>query len=145
MSETLRLVAGALLAGAGGALLTVAVLGGRSQLPRNRFAGVRTAATLRSEAAFALAQQVAAAPLAAAGAVAAAGGAVALLAAPGAPGWVVLVLAAVGALVLAGVGGAAGDRAAARLAGREPAPSACSGTCAGCDLVAGCHPDVAGS
>lgn len=140
MSETLRLVAGALLAGAGLALVALAVLGGRSRLPRNRFAGVRTAATLRSEAAFALANRVAAAPLGAAGAVAIAGGAAALLSASGAAGWLLLTLAAVGTLVLAGLGGAVGDRAAIGLAEREPEPSACSGTCAGCDLVAGCRP-----
>ena len=140
MSETLRLAAAALLAGAGLALVALAVLGGRSRLPRNRFAGVRTAATLRSEAAFALANRVAAAPLGAAGAVAIAGGAAASLSGSGAAGWLVLALAAVGTLVLVGVGGAVGDRAAVELAAREPEPSACSGTCAGCDLVAGCRP-----
>lgn len=140
VSETLRLVAGALLTGAGIALIVVAVLAGRSLLSRNRFVGVRTAATLRSDTAFALANRVAAAPLGAAGAVGVAGGVAALLAPSAAAAWVVLALAAVGTLVLAGLGGALGDRAAVLLAEREPAPSACSGTCAGCDLVAGCRP-----
>jgi hypothetical protein len=138
MSETLRLAAGALLVVAGIALVVVAALGARSRLPRNRFAGVRTAHTLRSEAAFALANRVAAAPSGAAGGVALVGGIAAVCAGPGAVGWVLVALTAVGMLALAGLGGMLGDRAAARLAELEPAPSACSGTCAGCDLVAGC-------
>lgn len=145
MSESLRLVAGAVLLGAGAALLIVALLGARSRLPRNRFAGVRTAATLRTEAGFVLANRVAAAPLGAAGAVAAVGGLTVLLAGPAPVGWVVLALAGIGMLVLAAVGGAVGDRAATRLATQEPGPSACAGACAGCDLVAGCRPRVAGA
>jgi len=139
MSDTVRLVVAALLAAAGLALLAVAVLGARGWLPRNRFAGVRTAATLRSDAAFALGNKVAAGPLAAAGVVAAVGGVAVLFAGPGAAGWLVLALAAIGGVVLAGIGGAAGDRSAVLLAAREPAPSGCSGRCAGCDLVAGCR------
>lgn len=140
MSETLRVVVGALLAGAGAALLGVALLGAGSRLPRNRLAGVRTAATLASDATFALANRVAALPLAAAGAVGLGGGTAAVLAGTGAAGWVVLALAGVGTVVLAGIGGAAGDRAAAGLA----APPSCTGTCAGCELVAGCRPGAAG-
>lgn len=143
VSETLRLVAGALLAGAGVALFAVAVLGARSRLPRNRFAGVRTAATLRSDSAFALGNRVAAVPLGAAGAVAGLGGAAAVLGGPGAAAWIVLAITGAGTLVLAGFGGAMGDRAAVRMADREPEPSGCSGTCAGCDLVAGCRPGTA--
>jgi hypothetical protein len=44
-------------------------------------------------------------------------------------------MATAGMLGLTGVGGALGDRAATRMPARE---SACAGTCAGCDLVAGC-------
>jgi hypothetical protein len=133
-----RLPLGALLVLTGVALLTVAVLGARGRLRRNRWAGVRTLATLRSDAAFALANRVAAAPTGAAGAVAVVGGAV-LPFATGAPVLVVLGVTVVGLLVLAGLGGMLGDRAAQRVPVPAP-PAACAGTCAGCDLVAGCRP-----
>jgi len=144
---SLRLIAGSVLVLAGVALLVVAALGARSRLPRNRWVGVRTASSTRSDAAFALAQRVAAVPVGAAGAVAVAGGAVLLAlgipaGATPALGWVVLAVSGAGALVLAGVGGMAGDRAAAAM----PAPAvqaACAGTCVGCDLVAGCRPSAA--
>ncbi|MHA6797245.1 SdpI family protein [Pseudonocardia bannensis] len=140
MPLTVSLIVGPVLVLAGVLLVTVAVLGARSRLPRNRIAGVRTAATLHSERTFALANRVAAPLVGAAGAIALAGGAVLLAGRPGAIGWVVLAVTGVGTLVLSGVGGALGDRAAARLAAAEPAPSPCGGTCAGCDLVAGCRP-----
>ncbi|MDN5930575.1 MAG: SdpI family protein, partial [Pseudonocardia sp.] len=57
-----RLVIAALLVLAGLVLLAVAVLGARGRLRRNRWVGVRTAETLASEAAFAVANRVAAAP-----------------------------------------------------------------------------------
>jgi hypothetical protein len=120
------------------ALLTLAALGGRGRLPRNRWAGVRTRRTLASDEAFGLANRVAAAPLGAAGAVALVGAAVVLAGGPAAVTWTVLVVATAGTLGLTGVGGALGDRAAARL---PAAPAACSGTCPGCDLVAGCRDD----
>ena len=121
------------------ALLTVAALGRTRRLPRNRWAGVRTAATLRSDAAFTVANQVAAVPLAAAGAVAMAGAFPLLAGAPGALAWVLPAVSLVGMLVLAGVGGVAGDRAAGAVRQPPPPPSSCTGTCAGCALVAGCR------
>jgi hypothetical protein len=135
---SIRLVLGAveLLAGLG--LLTVALLGARGRLRRNRWAGVRTAASLRGDESFALANRVAAAPLGAAGAVAVVAGAVLLAGADGALGWVVLGIGGLGTLVLAGIGGAAGDRAAAALP--EPVRAGCAGECAGCELVATCRP-----
>lgn len=156
----LRLVAGSLLVAAGLALLVVALLGARSRLRRNRFAGVRTAATLRSDAAFTLANRAAAMPIGAAGVVAAAGGSFLLASGPLASGplasgllagvlargpesvgWVVLTVTVVGSLVLTGLGGVVGDRVAADLTARAPEPPACGGACGGCDLAAGCHPD----
>jgi hypothetical protein len=91
---------------------------------------------------------VAALPVGAAGAVAAAGGAVLLAGADGPLAWLVLAISVVGALVLAGVGGVAGDRAAAAVprgpAPQDPAqPTGCAGECAGCELVAGCRPGAA--
>lgn len=134
-----RILVGALLVLVGAALVTVAVLGARGRLPRNRWAGVRTPATLASDAAFALANRVAAAPLGAAGGVAVAGGLVTL--AGGSATVVVLALTAVGTVALAGFGGLVGHRAADRHGSMElaPAPAGCAGVCAGCDLVAGCR------
>jgi SdpI/YfhL protein family len=139
--QTLRLVLGVLFVLAGVALLAVAVLGGRSRLRRNRYAGVHTAATMASERTFALANRVAAPLLGAAGAVLVAAAAV-LLAAPAAVlAWIVTAVGGIGAVLLAGAGGTLGDRAAARLAATEQPEFACAGACAGCSLVEGCQPN----
>jgi hypothetical protein len=129
---------GSLLVLAGAALLAVAVLGARSRLRRNRWAGVRTRATLRSDAAFALANRVAAAPTGAAGLIALVGGAALLAGASGTLGWVLFTVSTVGLVALAGLGGVVGDRAAAALPEESGLPS-CAGSCVGCDLVAGCR------
>jgi hypothetical protein len=134
-----RLVLGSLLLVLGVALLTVAVLGLRRKLRRNRWAGVRTHASMRSDAAFAVANQVAAAPLGAAGGVALVGGAALLAGATDVLGWTMVVVSLVAVFVLAGVGGVAGDRAAAAVPSPEPAASVCGGACSGCDLVASCR------
>ena len=135
---SLRLVLGSLLVLAGVALLAVALLGARGRLRRNAWVGVRTTTTLRSQHAFAVGNAAAAVPAGAAGVVALAGGA-ALLAGPGgALGWVVLAVAVVGMLGLAGIAGMVGNRAASAVALPAPGPI-CSGSCAGCDLVAGCR------
>jgi SdpI/YfhL protein family len=151
----LRLIACAVLALAGLTLLTVGVLGARSRLRRNRWIGIRTDATLRSDAAFTLGHRVGAVPALAAGTVAVIGAAVLLAGADGAerPGgaalsWTVLAVSAIGSLGLACFAGLVGDRAAANLPASPPAgQQACAGACAGCDLVAGCRdrtPPVAG-
>lgn len=133
-----RLIIGTLLVLVGLALLAVAVLGARGRLPRNRWAGVRTPASLRSDAAFRIANRVAAAPLGAAGGVGVAGGVVTLVGPVGAVSVVVVAVAGLGVVVLGGVGGMLGQRAATALP--EPvASAACAGACAGCDLVAGCR------
>ena len=137
MSAVPRLVLGCALLLAAAALVAVAVLGARGRLPRNRWAGVRTRRTLASDEAFALANRVAAAPLGAAGAIALVGGAVVVAGGPAAVTWTVLVVATAGMLGLTGVGGALGERAAARMPAPQPA---CAGACVGCDLVAGCRP-----
>lgn len=136
----LRLLLGAVLVLVGVGLLTIAVLGARATLRRNRFVGVRTVATLDSDLAFAHAHRVAAPLLGAAGAVGVAGGATVLAGGPAATTVTVLVLAGIGVLVLAGAGGALGDRAAASLAEPVAEPGACAGVCQGCELVAGCRP-----
>lgn len=140
MSTPVRLVLGCALLLAAAVLLTVAVLGARGRLRRNPWAGVRTHRTLESDEAFSLANRVAAAPLGAAGIVALLGGITLVVGGPGAMLWTVLVVATAGMLGLTGIGGALGDRAAARV---EAPESGCAGTCPGCDLVAGCRPSTA--
>lgn len=142
MPVTLRLVLAALLLLTGLALVTVAALGARARLPRNRFAGVRTRASLHSGPAFVAANRVAAPLLGAAGAIALVGGAA--LAAADRPvlAWVFAVVSVLGSALLSGVGGVLGDRAAAALVAETPAAETCGGACAGCDLVAGCRTGV---
>ena len=137
VSIPVRVVLGCALLLAAAVLLTVAVLGARGRLRRNPFAGVRTRRTLASDDAFTVANRVAAAPLGAAGTVALLGGITLVVGGPGAVLWTVLVVATAGMLGFTGLGGALGERAAARA---EAPPSGCAGTCAGCDFVAGCRP-----
>lgn len=128
---------GGLLLFVGLLLLTTAGLGARGRLPRNRFAGIKTPATLASDPAFTAAHRAAAVPLGAAGLVAAVPGAVLLTGPAAVLAWLLVGVAVVGLLVFAGLAAAVADRAAAAAA---PAPMpACSGSCAGCDLVAGCR------
>ena len=128
---------GVVLLLAGLLLLTTAGLGARGTLPRNRFVGIKTAATLASDSAFRSAHKAAAVPLAAAGAVAAVPGVVLLTGPSAALAWTLVAIGVLGLLVFAGLAGTVGDRAAAA-ATPVPAPS-CAGACAGCDLVAGCR------
>ncbi len=139
MPVTVRLAVGSLLVLAGLALVVVAVLGARSVLRRNRWVGVRTAATLASETQFVAGNRAAAVPVAAAGVVAAFGGALLLVGGTPAVNWVVLTITVLGVLGLTAVGGLVGDRAAALTPGPVPFAASCGGVCAGCDLVAGCR------
>ncbi|MGQ0480766.1 MAG: SdpI family protein [Pseudonocardia sp.] len=129
-------IAGALLAAAGVALAVVGGLAWRRRLPRNRLAGIRTAATLRDDEAFAVGNRVGAPPVLAGAAVAVLGAAVALGAPSTTAGWVLAGVSAVATVLLSGVGGVLGDRAASRVP--APAPVSCGGACAGCSLVEGC-------
>ncbi|HEV2778486.1 MAG TPA: SdpI family protein [Actinophytocola sp.] len=109
---------------AGLVVATVGVLGLRERLPRNRFFGVRTAATLRDEETFRLANRIAGLP-------GVAGGLVAVLAglAGYSAGALIAALGLVGMLAIAIGGGVLGHRAA--LALPEPTPEAPAG-CGGC-------------
>ncbi len=119
---------GALLLVAGAALLTVGLLGWRQRLPRNRFAGIRTPATLRSEAAFRAANRVAAPPVVAAGSVCAAGAALAF-GTEGPALTMIIGVTGVGAVGLLLAGGLLGHRVAA---GMPPPTGGCTGcTCSG--------------
>lgn len=117
------------LLAAGGGLITVGLLGWRQRLPRNRFAGVRTPATLRSDAAFVAANRVAAPPVLAAGAICAAGGGLAL-GADGSALTVIVAVAGAGTVGLLLAGGLLGHRMAATM----PPPGA---GCAGCSCSGG--------
>lgn len=122
---------GVLLLVASAALLTVGVLGWSRRLPRNRVAGIRTPATLRSDAAFVAANRVAAPPVLAAGAICGVGG-VLTLGAGGALLVVILTVTGVGAVALLISGGLLGHRVATAL----PPPQARCGGCA-CGAGAG--------
>lgn len=137
-------VLGVMMAVAGLALAVVGVLGWRRRLPRNRFAGVRTAATLRDDETFAVGNQVSA-PLTVTAGVA---GLVAATAAAFAPaavtGWVLAGIGILAMLALMLVGGVLGDRAAT-LAAPVETLGGCTGVCMGCSLVAGCGGSGAGA
>ncbi|MFC9786717.1 SdpI family protein [Rhodococcus sp. NPDC127528] len=92
----------------------VAVAGLVGKLPRNRWAGVRTEATLRDDATFALANKVAAPALLGSAGLLVLGG-VAALVLPTAGAIVAAVVATAAALVTAGAGGSIGARVAAAL------------------------------
>jgi len=114
---------------AAGALAVVAVLGLTGRLRRNRWAGVRTPATLAGAEAFTVGNRVAAPPMLAAAVllVLASGG----QALDGAVAPVAMVLCVAGAAVLVVVGGVLGNRAAASL---TCAPERCA-DCTGCELM----------
>ncbi|MFN2477729.1 MAG: SdpI family protein [Pseudonocardiaceae bacterium] len=123
-----RLLAVVLL-GAAAALLTVGLLGWQRHLPRNRFAGIRTPATLRSDAAFVAANRVAAPPVLAAGVVCAAAGTLAL-GTNGAALAVIVAVAGTGTVGLLLAGGLLGHRVATAI----PPPT---GGCGGCRCADG--------
>ncbi|MCG8917984.1 SdpI family protein [Actinokineospora sp. PR83] len=119
---------------AGLPLLAVGFLGLTERLPRNRFGGVRTPATLRSDEAFRVGNKVAGLPTLVAGAVGVLG-AVAAWAMPGTGGLLVVALIAfVGLVAITLAGGVLGNRAADAVP--EPAPALPAG-CAGCQCGAG--------
>lgn len=98
---------------AGIAVATVGVLGRIGRLPRNRLAGVRTAATLRSDEAFAVGNRAAAPATVLGGAAGIAGGvAGALLTPPDRAGCILVGAVAMAALAV--IGGVQGSRAAER-------------------------------
>jgi hypothetical protein len=120
----------------------VGVLGWRERLPRNRFGGVRTPATLRSERAFRVANKVAGPPLAVAGAIGVLSGLAGLTTG-------LLVIMIVGLAGLAGItiaGGVLGHRAAEAVPEEKPElPEGCRGCqCGGCELAKSVGANVAG-
>jgi len=110
------------------------LLGWREKLPRDRGAGVRTVATLRSDEAFRLANRVAGLPTMVAGAVGIVAGIAGLLM-PGVAGVLIAtVIGLAGMFVLVAGGGVLGHRAAATVPPPAPeVPAGCAGcACGGC-------------
>lgn len=121
----------------GVALGAVGLLGLQGKLRRNRFVGVRTAAALRDDETFTVANRIAGIPNVAAGVVGVVSGAVAFVV----PALSITagIIGLVGALVIAVAGGLMGHRAAEAVP--EPVkPKGCGG-CAcgggGCSPLAG--------
>lgn len=117
-------------------IVAVASLAGR--LPRNRFAGVRTAEAMRDDETFVLANRVAGPTTAAAALVLAIGG-FGGLALGGVIGIAAVVVALAAAMFIAAAGGSIGARAAAA----APVPAAedgCGHACTSCSLKDACQP-----
>jgi uncharacterized membrane protein len=124
-----------LLIAAGLAVATVGLLGLTGRLPRNRFAGVRTSATLRDEESFRLANRVAGLPTGVAGAVGMLAGLAGALAPTAGGRLVSVIIGVVGLLAITVGAGVLGHRAAAampRTGSTRPAACRacdCGGTC----------------
>jgi uncharacterized membrane protein len=120
-------------------VLVVGALGVTRRLPRNRFVGIRTPLTLRSDDAFRAAHAVAGPGLLGAGLIAALG-AVFGLAAGSASGVVFAAVALVAALLIVGAAASFGLRTAARVPDPDDADeSSCgSGACGTCMFAGAC-------
>lgn len=117
------------------AVAAVGVAGLVGKLPRNRWAGIRTAEAMRDDDAFRLANKVAAPTMIAAGLLIAIGGA-AVLALDGAFAVVALVVAVIAALFTAGAGASLATKAAAAV----PETGGCGHACTSCSLRDACLP-----
>nr|WP_232328010.1 SdpI family protein [Kibdelosporangium sp. MJ126-NF4]CEL15987.1 hypothetical protein [Kibdelosporangium sp. MJ126-NF4]CTQ93911.1 hypothetical protein [Kibdelosporangium sp. MJ126-NF4] len=121
------LIVGIVLVVIGLAVSVTGILGLRERLPLNRYAGVRTSASMRDADTFRVANKVAGLPWVVAGVVGVLGGALWMVLETG--GLVAVVLSTGGMLVIASAGGVIGHKAA--LAVPEPEPELPAG-CAGC-------------
>lgn len=110
-------------------LVVTGYLGWRERLRRNRFAGVRTSATMRDDEAFRLANRVAGLPVLVAGLVGVVTGVLTLLMDTDGAAVTTVIVGLLGLVVIASAGGLLGHRAAAASA-RASGPS--SGGCASC-------------
>ncbi|HEU5473107.1 MAG TPA: SdpI family protein [Actinophytocola sp.] len=119
------------------AVAVVGLLGSRQRLSRNRFVGVRTAASMRSDAAFRLANRVAGPPTVVAGLVGVLAGVAALLVPGTAAVLACVLLGLAGMIGIATGAGVLGHRAALAVPEPEPArPAGCSGcACGNCVLT----------
>lgn len=130
-----RILAASLPIAAGVLVTVVGLLAIRQRLPRNRFIGVRTWATLRDDTAFTVGNRVAGVPVAAAGAVGVLGGVLGLIMPTTTGGFVAAVLGLTGLVAIASAGGALGHRAAQAVP--KQVPAGCAGCqCGGCGVTA---------
>ncbi|MEV4311525.1 SdpI family protein [Actinocrispum sp. NPDC049592] len=121
------MILASVLAALGAIVAVLGLLGLAERLPVNRFAGVRTAATLRDADTFRIGNRVAGLPIMVAGLVGVLGGVLAFGLPAG--GLIAGIVAAVGMVAIASAGGMLGHKAA--LAVPEPEPELPAG-CAGC-------------
>nr|WP_093944890.1 SdpI family protein [Actinoalloteichus hoggarensis] len=120
----------AVLLPAGAALLVIGWRGLRETLPRNRFAGVRTEATLRSDEAFRVGNRAAGLPTLVSGVIGvltAAG----VLGLSGPAQWLALGVGVLGLIGLTVAGGVLGTRAAATVKEKPARTLGCAGQCCG--------------
>jgi SdpI/YfhL protein family len=108
-------------------------LGWRERLPRERGAGVRTAATMRGDEAFRLGNKVAGLPTLVGGLIGLLAGVAGLVMPTGGGTIVAAVVGLIGLVTLVVAGGVLGNRAAATV----PAPAKLPAGCAGCACGAG--------
>lgn len=136
--STAALVLGVVDAVLAVAVLVVGALGVTRRLPRNRFVGIRTPLTLRSDDAFAAAHAVAGPGLLGAGLIAVLGAVLGLATGSG-TGLVFATVALVAALVIVGAAASFGLRAAARVPDVDDDESSCgTGGCGSCVLAGAC-------
>lgn len=109
------MIAGIVLAASGTLVAVSGVLGLTAKLPRNRWSGVRTSATMRSDRAFEIGNRVAG-PAVLAGGIAAILCGVLAITLPGNTDVAWVLAGAIIMVVLVVVGGIQGDRAARRAA-----------------------------
>jgi hypothetical protein len=133
-----------ILAVLGALVATSGLLGLLERLPVNRFAGVRTAATMRDAETFRIANKVAGLPILAAGAIGVLGGVLGLTLPNG--GLVAGLLGLAGMIAIASAGGLLGHKAALTVPEPEPElPAGCAGcACGNCGVKALVKTDVAG-
>ncbi|SDN25486.1 SdpI family protein [Allokutzneria albata] len=120
---------GAVLIVAGLAVAVIGALGLLGRLPRNRFAGVRTEASMRDDDTFRAANRVAGLPFLAAGVVAAGAGGIAIATQDALATVIIMVIGVVGLFGMMMAGGALGNQAAAAVP-KKPA-GGCGGCCGG--------------
>lgn len=126
---------------AGLPLVVVGLLGLTERLPRNRYAGVRTAATMRNEDAFRVGNKVAGLPTAVGGGIGVAGAVAAWLMPTAAGLLTAAIVAFIGLVAITLAAGVLGTRAAAAVPDPEPAlPAGCKGCQCGTCGFAGSRP-----
>lgn len=111
------------------AFAVLGFLGMSERLPRNRFGGVRTSATMRSDETFRVGNKVAGLPLMVAGLVGVLGGGAAFLMPSRAGSIAAVAIGLLGMFVIVAGGGLLGHRAAEQV--REPVPAGCGGCACG--------------